>query len=109
MEMNKQDQEKFENILEGWKPKDNHILIVGESEKYKSPNGVISNLQQAGSMTKGIIIRIGNLNSQNAVAVTVEKEYIPQIGEEILFMKYDAEEMISDVYLLNVEKIKMYK
>lgn len=102
MELSKEDEKKeFDKILEGFIPAHNYVLVAAENSKYQSQNGVISNLQKGGSAAEGTIFRLGVID-----ASTKRK---PEIGQTILFMKYDGVEVVQGIYLLETSKIKMYK
>lgn len=116
MDLSKEKKELLEKVLEGNIPQNNHVLIVAEDAKYQSPNGVISNLEKGGSTGNGVIIRIGNQTRHKIYSTSTEKVrsllpkiYRPKLWQTVMFMKYEATEIIKDVYLLDIEKIKMYK
>ena len=85
--------------LDGYVPCDGYVLVVAEDGSYKSPNGVISNLERGGSLCTGRVIRLG---------LGVPFDFL---DSDIMFFKYECLELQKDLWLVDFlgGKVRMYK
>jgi hypothetical protein len=100
MEMNDDLKKEFDSVLEGFIPTAGCVLVLAQDNNYQSTNGVISTLKKGGSVLQGTVIRIGDCVDQD------------MLYAEVMFLKYKAEEVLENVFLLDdlVERqIKLYK